>query len=210
MKKLININEWERKENFEFFKDFQNPVIGVTSHVNCQHAITIAHNNRESFFLYYLYAIIKTINQIKEFKYRIDQQNNIVIYDKINVSTPVRLPTMQHFSNIYIPYEENRDIFFSHAKELIANADKISTYKMQQTNKEFDFVVISAVSKLPFSAITFTQKSNRGNDYPIIVVGQYDKDFNMPIALSVHHGFVDGDQISSFFEMVQDKLDNCK
>ena len=33
-------------------------------------------------------------------------------------------------------------------------------------------------------------------------------DKTMPISITVHHGFVDGEHISRFFELVQENLNN--
>lgn len=49
MKKIIDINQWDRRESFEFFEDFYNPSISVTCQVKCRQAksvdnIEIVHN----------------------------------------------------------------------------------------------------------------------------------------------------------------------
>ena len=35
MKQIIDIENWERKENFNFFRHFQNPQLSITSEVEC-------------------------------------------------------------------------------------------------------------------------------------------------------------------------------
>ena len=35
MKQIIDIETWERKENFNFFRRFQNPQLSITSEVEC-------------------------------------------------------------------------------------------------------------------------------------------------------------------------------
>ena len=57
MKHIIDINIWERKENYEFFLGFQNPTISITSEVECAGAKARAKAAGESFFLHYLYAV---------------------------------------------------------------------------------------------------------------------------------------------------------
>ena len=72
MKHIIDIKTWERKENYEFFLGFQNPTISITSEVECSGARTRAKTAGESFFLHYLYAVLRAVNEIKEFRFRID------------------------------------------------------------------------------------------------------------------------------------------
>lgn len=57
MKRKIDIEHWERKELFNFFKDFDEPYYGI------------------SFFLYYLYLVLKAVNRTEAFKYRIEDDN---------------------------------------------------------------------------------------------------------------------------------------
>ena len=54
MKHLIDIDTWERKENYLFFRDFHNSWIAMTSEVDCTEAYAEAKAQGRSFFLYYL------------------------------------------------------------------------------------------------------------------------------------------------------------
>ena len=81
MKHIIDIKTWERKENYEFFLGFQNPTISITSEVECSGARTRAKTAGESFFLHYLYAVLRAVNEIKEFRFRIDSEGRVVYFD---------------------------------------------------------------------------------------------------------------------------------
>ena len=74
MKHIIDINTWERKENYEFFLGFQNPTISITSEVECAGAKARAKAAGESFFLHYLYAVLRAVNEIPEIRFRIDPE----------------------------------------------------------------------------------------------------------------------------------------
>lgn len=82
-----------------------------------------------------------------------------------------------------------------------------SVFGAESACKEYDVVLVSAVLDLPFSSMSCTQRHKNGNDYPLINVGMMDADYRMPIALSVHHGFVDGEHIADFYRIVQFTLD---
>lgn len=207
MKTIIDIDSWERKENYSFFKDFLNPFYSVTCRVNGGQAKAIASQRKESFFIHYLYAIVHAINQIEEMRYRIDTNGEVVLYDKIDILAPIKLKHMTRFSTIRIPYSPDRSLFYREASELISKADTYSAYSVENDCKEFDLALISAVPELPFTSITSTQRHRNGSDYPLINVGQMDKDHSLPVAISVHHGFVDGEHLSIFFRKVQENLD---
>ena len=67
MKQIIDIENWERKENFNFFRHFQNPQLSITSEVECGGARQRAKAAGQSFFLHYLYAVLRAANEIPEF-----------------------------------------------------------------------------------------------------------------------------------------------
>ena len=78
MKQIIDIENWERKENFNFFHHFQNPQLSITSEVECGGARQRAKAAGQSFFLHYLYAVLRAANEIPEFRYRIDPDGRVV------------------------------------------------------------------------------------------------------------------------------------
>lgn len=208
MKTIIDIETWERNENFSFFKDFLNPYYSVTCNVDGSHAKAISSQKRESFFIYYLYAIVHAINEIEELRYRFDANGEVVLYDKIDVLAPIKLKHMKRFSTIRIPYSTDRPIFYQQASDLIAKADTFSAYAVENNCEEFDLALVSAVPDLPFTSITTTQRHRNGSDYPLINVGQLSKELLLPISISVHHGFVDGEHLALFFKRVQEVLDS--
>lgn len=81
MKRIIDIENWERKENFNFFRHFQNPQLSITSEVECGGAKQRAKAAGQSFFLHYLYAVLRAANEIPEFRYRIDTEGRVVLYE---------------------------------------------------------------------------------------------------------------------------------
>ena len=63
MKKKIDIHKWKRREIYRFFKDYDEPYYGITVDLECTAAYEYAKSNKISFFLYYLYLVLKAVNQ---------------------------------------------------------------------------------------------------------------------------------------------------
>lgn len=203
MKRIIDLKTWERCESFSFFHDFVNPYISVTCRMDCRKAKAAASCEGTSFFLYYLHAIVRAVNEIPEMRYRIDAEGNIVEYDHIDVLTPIKPKEGKGFVTMRFPYKENRLTFCRHAAGLINEMPSTSAFGAESSCEEFDVVIVSVIPDLPFTAMTCTQRRSGGNDYPLINVGMMDADFLMPVALSVHHGFMDGEHIAVFYKKVQ-------
>ncbi len=205
MKHIIDMSTWERKESFDFFMDFLNPCINVTFSVNAGHAKALAKKNEESFFLYYLYAVLKAANDIKEFKFRIDKEGRVVYYDKINVLTPIKLPGMKTFATVCIQWHEDFPTFYKQAKEEISKAENNTAFSAEKAITEYDVILLSAIPDLPFTSLTATQ-CNKTNIFPLITIGKINSDGIMPMSLCVFHGFIDGEHIAAFYKNVSENL----
>lgn len=78
MKHIIDIETWERRDNYNFFRNFHNSWISITSEVDCTEAFPAAKAAKRSFFLYYLYAVLRAANEVKEFRFRTDKNGQVV------------------------------------------------------------------------------------------------------------------------------------
>ena len=50
---LLDIENWNRKEHYNFFKDFDEPFFGVSVEIDCTNAYEFCKKNELNFFLYY-------------------------------------------------------------------------------------------------------------------------------------------------------------
>ena len=178
MKRIIDIENWERKENFNFFRHFQNPQLSITSEVECGGAKQRAKAAGQSFFLHYLYAVLRAANEIPEFRYRIDTEGRVVLYDAIDMLSPIKIKENGKFFTTRFPYHNDFDTFYREAKMII-------------------------------EAIPGTQEKKSGNNYPLLNAGKAvvrEGKLVMPIAMTIHHGFIDGHHLSLFYKKVEEFL----
>lgn len=94
MKHIIDIETWERRDNYNFFRNFHNSWISITSEVDCTEAFPAAKAAKRSFFLYYLYAVLRAANEVKEFRFRTDRWFITIRWTSYHLSLyPARLST---------------------------------------------------------------------------------------------------------------------
>lgn len=212
MKHIIDIETWERKNNFEFFRHFVNPTISITSEVECGEAKARAKAAGESFFLHYLYAVLKAVNEIKEFRYRIDGEGRVVWFDTVDILTPIKVKENGRFFTARIPWKEDFKEFYTEAKAIIAAIDpEGNPYDAEKKGGELliDVVLLSATPDLYFTSLTCTQEHRHGGNYPLLNAGKAimrDGRLIMPISMTLHHGFVDGHHLSLFYKTVESVL----
>ena len=86
MKHIIDIDTWERRDNYGFFRTFLNSWYSVTTEIDCTEASAAAKQSGHSFFLYYLYAVLRSANEVDELRYRTDK-NGPVSYTHLTLPT---------------------------------------------------------------------------------------------------------------------------
>lgn len=92
MKHTVDIETWERRDNYAFFRNFLNSWISVATEIDCTEARAAAKAAGRSFFLYYLYAVLRAVNEIREFRYRTDSRGNVIWHDTVDVISPIAVP----------------------------------------------------------------------------------------------------------------------
>ena len=212
MKHIIDINTWERKENYEFFLGFQNPTISITSEVECAGAKARAKAAGESFFLHYLYAVLRAVNEIPEFRFRIDAEGRVVYFDHVDMLTPIKGKENGRFFTIRLPWNTDFQTFYTTAKAIINDIDPNGNpYDMEKVGGKdlLDVILLSATPDLYFTSLTCTQEHRHGSNYPLMNAGKAilkEGKLVMPIAMTIHHGFIDGHHLSLFYKKVEEFL----
>jgi chloramphenicol O-acetyltransferase type A len=206
MKKLINIDTWNRKEQFLFFSQFNEPFFGVTVKVDCTIAYLKAKEKGISFFLYYLYRALKASNQIENFRYRIIE-NQVVEFDKINASPTIDRPNGT-FGFAYMDYFEDENMFYENALQEIKNV-RNSTSLLPATSGE-NVIHFSAIPWLDFTSISHARSFSHPDSCPKISFGKITENGGkreMAVSIHGHHGLMDGVHVGEFVKQFQELLD---
>lgn len=206
MKQLVDIQSWERKSVLEHFSKFQSPDYSVTVQVESGNARQNAKLRHQSFFLYYLYAILRAANEIKEFRYRLEN-GKVMLYDRLDVVTTITVGDDGQFVGIRIPYHEKFEDFYTRAQQIIRDASKVKDVHLNEeaSGEEADLglILLSVLPGLHFTSMTCTQMTQGGCLYPLLNVGQAiqqeGKNY-LPVAITVNHSFIDGYHLTEFFK----------
>lgn len=207
MYKILDIENWNRKEHFEFFSKYDEPFWGVVSEVDVTKAYTMCKEKKYSFFSYYLHKSIKTINETEEFRYRIiDEQ--VVIYDIVHTSATIAREDGT-FAFSFAEYHPDFNIF---DKSLKAEIKAVKSSVGLRNKAEFarqDVVYYSSLPWAKFTGLTHATNFNDGGSVPKITFGKMFERTNrnyMAVALNAHHGLADGLHAAKYFELFQELL----
>lgn len=210
MKHIVNIATWERRDNYNFFRNFHNSWISVTSEVDCTEAFPAVKASKRSFFLYYLYAILRAANEVKEFRYRTDNNGQVVFHDTVDIISPIAVPG-KTFYTVRIPYHEDFEQFYAEAYDIVhhipEDGDPYGAEKVIAQQGDYDVIQLSATPQFYFTSLTYTQMApDRPLDYPLMNAGKVvprEGRLVMPLAFTVSHAFVDGAHISLLFQKIE-------
>lgn len=172
MKHIVDIETWERRDNYAFFRNFLNSWISVATEVDCTEARAAAKATGRSFFLYYLYAVLRSVNEIEEFRYRTDSSGNVVYHDRVDVITPIAVPG-RTFYTVRIPYHAEFDRFYARARAIVtgipSDGDPYGEEKVLQAQGDYDVFLLSATPKLYFTSVTYAQGApGQPTEYPLM------------------------------------------
>lgn len=202
----ISIDGWDRKEQYLFFSQFEEPFFGITVSINCTKAYRFAKEKNHSFFLYYLYRAIKAANEVENFRYRIVDHKPF-LYDAIHASATVSRSN-NTFGFSYIDFDSDESVFQYTAKKEIERVQRSNTLLPARGGD--NVVHFSSVPWLNFTSISHARKFSISDSCPKISFAKM-MDINgiktMNISIHAHHALMDGYHVGLFTERFQSLMD---
>lgn len=205
MKHKLDLDNWNRKEHFLFFKQMQEPFFGVTVPIDCTHAYSKAKELGISFFTYYLYKTLTAVNTIEPFRYRIIN-DEVYIFDRVDVSATI-LREDKTFAFSYMEYDENLNKFAEIAKTEIARIQNTTGL----ITREFpeNLIHFSAVPWVNFTSYSHARSFTFPDSCPKVSFGKMMDENGkktMQMAVHVHHGLMDGYHVGLFISCFEELM----
>ena len=207
MKKIIDKNTWDRKEHFEFFTKIDDPVFGITAEVEVTNALKKCKKNNWSFHQYYHFLSTKAVNEIEEFKTRIED-GIIVQFDVVHTSTTI-LKENKTFAFTFIPRTETFEEFSKLAVKEFKRARNSIGIGITEESKQLNTIHYSTIPWINFKGIKHPLSTSFVDSNPKITFGKIENIndvVKMPVAVFGHHGLIDGYHIGLYLERFQSLL----
>lgn len=207
--RYLDIENWNRKAHFNFFKEFYYPHYNVCGNVDITEFIRFVRDRGDSFFLALLYASVKAANSIEEFRYRI-RQDKVVVHDIVSPSFTI-MTSKEVFGFCTAGYVDDYNEFYmgaSHEMEKSKN-----NVNMQDEPERDDLLYITSIPWVSFTSITHPIQMQPADSIPRISWGKYFEErgrLKLPLSVQAHHALVDGAHIGQYFIRIQELLDNPK
>ncbi len=205
MPQQLDINAWDRKHIYHFFKDFDEPFFGVTVEIDCTNAYSFCKENGHSFFLFYLHCSTLAANRVEGFTYRIID-GQVLVYDQVHASATINRPNGT-FGFSYIPFYEAFDDFVFHAKKEIERVQQ-SEGLLPATSGE-NVIHYSSLPWIKFTGLSHARHYAFKDTCPKISFGKMSEIAGrktMPVSIHVHHALMDGWHVGQYVEEFQNLM----
>ncbi|GAB2967372.1 chloramphenicol acetyltransferase [Hymenobacter coalescens] len=209
MKHLLDLPSWNRREHFAFFAAFEEPFFGIVADVDAARAYGRAKELGVSFFQVYLHAVLRAVNAVEAFRYRIEE-GQVYCYDAVHASATLMRPD-NTFGFSFVPYTADLLAF---GQGLTAEMEAVrasSGLRLSETTARPDVIHFSAVPWFSFSGLTHARTFAHPDSVPKISVGRcrrQGQQLLMPVAINAHHGLADGYHVGLLLEALQRALDD--
>lgn len=201
----VNLDTWNRKDHYNFFKDFDEPFFGVTFNVKVSEGFIWCKEQNRSFFIYYLYAALRAVNEVEAFRYRI-LDGKPVLFEKVSISPTIKRADGT-FGFSYMEFKESFDAFCNYATkeiERVQNDDEL-----KPSGENVGTVHFSALPWLHFTSLSHARNYRDNDSVPKISVGKVvraNEEWIMPVSVHVNHALADGMHVGHFAEVFEAHL----
>lgn len=203
--KLLDMDQYKRKEHFAYFSHMAYPYVGITVNVDISDWLTIIKEKDLPFFHSFLYAVTNAANKVREFRQRIINDGQIIEFEKCLSSYTVARP-----DETYCYCQVDGDMpyidFLSCAKA--AQNKVLNEGDLDDGDEVLQLFFVSSLPWLSYTSIVQPVPVPADSN-PRITWGRYfvqNQRTMIPLSLLCHHALVDGIHFSQFYEQLNRQL----
>lgn len=195
-----------RQKHFNFFNQMNHPHLNITVEVEVQQFVNFVKDEFIKFTPAMVFAIAKSSNSIKEFKWRI-RGEEVVEHDFVHPSYAVYTKASSVFSFCTVGFKSQLNDFIKDALQVEAKMQQNPSFEDEPGRD--DYLFMSSIPWFHFTAIQHAMHFHPCDSVPRFTFGKYIKKQNklmMPLSIQVHHALVNGKEIADFLEVLQEYL----
>ena len=201
----IDMETWERRALFDFFRPFTEPFHGVCLRVDCTATYRYAKQHDFSVFLSMLHRSLVAAQQVENFRTRI-LDGTAWIFDEIDGGSAVGRPNGT-IGFAHYPYRAGIAEFVTEASVEVA---RVRQRNDLERPPQVNLIRYSALPWLDFTSLSHARDMAKEDSAPRITFGKMteaDGRRTMPVSIHVHHALADGLHVAQFVEQFQRLLD---
>lgn len=202
----VNMEDWPRRELFQFFSGLSWPFYNVTSTLDVSRYYSYVKSRGLSFYYGLIYISLSVMNRLPDFLYKI-RGEHIVKHSRLEPSF-VTLDEETHLLRITnVPIEGSLEAFC--ARCAAAVAAQTAPFPSPGEEARDDLVYISCTPWFSFTSLTNEMDANPDDSIPRITWGKFERRDGklLPYAVQLNHRLLDGWHLSQLLTGIQAELD---
>lgn len=202
----IDIDQWERKEIYQFYKDFDIPRYQVSVDIDVYQFYQYVKKEGLSFYFSFMWLVLDALNEIPNFKYRL-VKDDVYYYDVVHPSFTDRIEGKDLFKIVNSKFQNDMKTFVQQAIDKSKlQGDQFINY---QDELRQDLVYITTFPWAKFTHATNPTNLDSKDAVPRIGWGKFEKKGDqqmMPITIEVHHACADGYHVGLLINKIEQRL----
>ena len=192
------------------FKDFLSSRYSMSARVNVEGLWKYCHENEKSFFVMSLGCLMNGLNKVPQLKRRLID-GKAYEFDYLEATTPImdednevymemRVRTPQCFESVSNWHDYVRNL----SSDILSG--KKEGFDLDMHLRDYENIAnFSCIPWVDFDTLT-TCIVESNQIQPLVSWGKVSKDYEMSVAISVNHLFVNGRELGHFYENIQDEF----
>ncbi|MAZ96218.1 CatA-like O-acetyltransferase [Schleiferiaceae bacterium] len=207
MDRIFDIENWDRKENYFFFKDFQEPFVGITVELDATELVNICKAKSISIHHALLYCTISAANQCLPMRLR-RKDDGVIEHSSIDMGCAVMREGTSAFTFAYYPWLEgdNATSFMMRAMEITRKTAQ--GMPLEHRPNRTNLIYGTTLPWISFTSFSHPKKGG-GHSIPRTVLGKiFKRDGRdlLPFQLEVDHALMDGIHMAAFLDILKKEL----
>lgn len=208
--KKINVDTWNRKQTYLFYKDIDVPMYMMTFQIDVTHFYQEVKKRQLSFYLSFMHRVIAEMNQIENYRYRF-VDGDPYLMDHIHPSFTDQVDDSDQFKIVTVDDHEDLMTFIEHAKD-VSRKQGSNFIDLSQEARQ-DLVYITTFPWASFMQVSHAHMIDNKDAIPRVAWGKFERvgeRYLMPFAIESHHAFVDGRHVGLLIQNLQKAIDQWK
>ena len=203
----IDIESWERKATFEFFRDYKDPFFNIAANVDVSRLYSFCKSREFPFSIAALFCSIAAANEIPEFRLRMIGPK-VIEYDRIEATQTI-LNDDNTFSFCYFPWHDTIEGLVEAGRAAREKYGAMKSFDVE--TGRLDLIYYSVIPWVAFTSFKHANSGDNRQSVPRMVFGKMFMQGStrlMPFSVEAHHCLMDGFHIGKYFERFQDRLNS--
>ncbi|MFA4838630.1 MAG: chloramphenicol acetyltransferase [Candidatus Neomarinimicrobiota bacterium] len=209
--KTLDISRWARRQHFVpklRDRNLDYPHYCLTANADISRLIQATKEKRLSVFQMILYVVMRTTNEIQEFRYRI-RGEAVVEHEIVHPSFTV-MAGAEVFSFCSADYDPDARRFFQNVEAAtlsVKNAPVIADEPGCD-----DRIYVTSIPWISFTGVSHPIHMHPTDSVPRIAWGKFfpnGEQIALPLSVQVHHALVDGIHVAQFYQKFEENCRRC-